>query len=242
MMGRNHLIVTGAAIGGLGYPAMRAGQQFAANHDVAQSGPWAGVEQAAQHLGEAVGGGAAGVLDAAEDLAGSLAYALVVNPLHIQGDHWPITALIAVALMLGGSLLPDIDSPNSMAGRRLKRPVPWLGPHRSITHANWVPIGLFAASFGASAVAPGHPRLGAVFYALAWGYLGHLVADGFSHAGRAPWWPLGRWSLGPGGVVISQSRAVGARWYAVGSLGEHLVVIVFTALMALSFIGFWRAS
>jgi hypothetical protein len=240
MMGRNHLITTGAAIAGLGYPVMRVGQRFAASHDVAQSGPWAGVGQAAQQLGEAVGGGAADVLGAAGDLAGSFAYALVVSPLGLQGDHWPVMAGIAAALTLGGSLLPDIDSPNSIAGRRLGRPVPWLGPHRSVTHANWVPIGLFAASYCVNAVVPSQLLLGAVFYSLAWGYLGHLIADGFSHAGRAPWWPLGRWGLGPGGVVVSRSRAVGARWYAVGSLGEHFVVMAFTALMALSFIGFWR--
>jgi hypothetical protein len=66
-----------------------------------------------------------------------------------------------------------------------------------------------------------------------------LVADGFSVAGRAPWWPLGRWTLGQSGVVVSQSRAVGRRWYAVGGVSEYVAVGAFTGVMALTAVA-WR--
>ncbi|MDR0592493.1 MAG: metal-dependent hydrolase [Bifidobacteriaceae bacterium] len=233
MMGRNHLITTAAAIAGLGYPAAAAGRAFAASHDVA-SGPWAAVQTVGRAIVEAVADGGADAPGAIRELAGALAYAAVVHPLRLDGAWWAAMAVWAVAMALLGSLLPDIDSPNSIAGRRLAAPRLWLGPHRSISHANWAPMALFAAGFLASAIPFAGPLVGAGFYALAWGYLGHLIADGFSRAGRAPWWPLGRWGFGPGGMVVSHSHALGTRWYTVGGLSEYLMVGLFAAAMAVS--------
>jgi hypothetical protein len=238
MMGRSHLVVTAGAIAGIGYPAMEVGRRFAATTDVS-GGVWPTVKTAGLGVLEAVGDGGGAVLAASGDLVGSLAYALIAHPLHLAGGEWTAMAGLAVAMTLLGSLLPDIDNPRSMAGRRIKLPAVWLGPHRSITHANWVPIALFAIGFFAQSVPVAGPYVGAACYATAVGYLGHLIADSFSHAGRAPWWPLGRWTLGPGGVVISQSRAVGQRWYAVGQPSEYVFVGAFTGLMLLMAIGLY---
>jgi membrane-bound metal-dependent hydrolase YbcI (DUF457 family) len=182
-------------------------------------------------LGAAKGGDS--VLDKFGELTESLAYALVVQPLDLDGDRWLAMAGAVIAMALIGSLAPDIDSPNSLAGRRVKRFSLPLGPHRGVTHTNWVLLGVLVLAFTVKAIPGVGSGMGASLYAFALGYAGHLIADGFSNAGRAPWWPLGRWTLGQGGVVIA--RGGGPRWYAVGQVGEYVIVGAFTALMLLVF-------
>lgn len=87
--------------------------------------------------------------------------------------------LVPAALLFWlGSLLPDIDNQRSLLGKRVSIP---LGPHRGITHSDWVLWGLFAAS-----VLPQTRIL--VFLWL--GALLHAELDGWSTAGRVRFWPL----------------------------------------------------
>lgn len=91
--------------------------------------------------------------------------------------------VLAAVLLLVGSVLPDIDAERSLLGRFF--PSGWLGPHRGITHTDWVAVALLL---------PG--LLVPWLWPLLWLWLGyalHLVVDGWSAAGRARFWPFGRW-------------------------------------------------
>jgi inner membrane protein len=99
---------------------------------------------------------------------------------------------IYLALTTAGSLLPDIDHPNSWVGRR-SRPISTaiaaaLG-HRGFTHSAVAVAGLVALLSYAGY------RQGAVS-ALAVGYLSHLAADMLTPRGLKLAWPLrGSWGL-----------------------------------------------
>jgi inner membrane protein len=99
---------------------------------------------------------------------------------------------VYLALAVAGSLLPDIDHPNSWVGRR-SRPISTaiaasLG-HRGLTHSAVAVIGLVALLLHAGY------RQGMVS-ALAVGYLSHLGADMLTPRGLRLAWPLRRsWGL-----------------------------------------------
>ena len=86
---------------------------------------------------------------------------------------------VAAALLLVGTLLPDIDSSSS----RLGRWVPTPGPHRGITHSDLVTWALLVLSV----LEPS----GLLIW-LTLGYWSHLELDGLSRAGRARFYPLGK--------------------------------------------------
>lgn len=92
----------------------------------------------------------------------------------------------SLALAVAGSLLPDIDHPNSWIGRRT-RPVSTaiaaaLG-HRGLTHSAVAVAGLVALLLHA-----GYRQ--AEVSALAVGYLSHLAADMLTPRGLRLAWPL----------------------------------------------------
>jgi inner membrane protein len=97
-----------------------------------------------------------------------------------------------VALAVAGSLLPDIDHPNSWVGRR-SRPISTavaavLG-HRGFTHSAVAVVGLVTLLLYAGL------RQGMVS-ALAVGYLSHLAADMLTPRGLRLAWPLRKsWGL-----------------------------------------------
>ena len=99
---------------------------------------------------------------------------------------------VYLALAVAGSLLPDIDHPNSWVGRR-SRPISTaiaasLG-HRGLTHSAVAVIGLVALLLHAGY------RQGMVS-ALAVGYLSHLGADMLTPRGLRLAWPLRKsWGL-----------------------------------------------
>ncbi|HTH16296.1 MAG TPA: metal-dependent hydrolase [Magnetospirillum sp.] len=93
-------------------------------------------------------------------------------------------ALASAAL---GALLPDIDHPQSWAGRKLKPisvPLAMLVGHRGITHSL---IAVVAALLAISA-------FGTAWMAapVAIGYLSHLAADGLTPSGVPLLWPSRR--------------------------------------------------
>ena len=99
---------------------------------------------------------------------------------------------IYLALAAAGSLLPDIDHPNSWVGRR-SRPISTaiaaaLG-HRGLTHSAVAVIGLVALLLDAGY------RQGTVS-ALTVGYLSHLAADMLTPRGLRLAWPFRKsWGL-----------------------------------------------
>src|ERR1700733_9049139 len=106
--------------------------------------------------------------------------------------HLSPLAPVYLALATAGSLLPDIDHPNSWVGRR-SRPVSTaiaaaLG-HRGFTHSAVAVIGLVVLLLHAGY------RQGMVS-ALAVGYLSHLGADMLTPRGLRLAWPLRKsWGL-----------------------------------------------
>jgi inner membrane protein len=94
----------------------------------------------------------------------------------------------ALALAIGGALLPDIDHPHSWVGRRVRlisHPLAALIGHRGFTHSILAVIacGLLLRwrGFGRAVVDP-----------LVVGYLSHLAADLLTSSGLRLAWPLRR--------------------------------------------------
>lgn len=106
--------------------------------------------------------------------------------------HVPSLDPVYLGLVVAGSLLPDIDHPQSWVGRRT-RPISTaiasiLG-HRGLTHSALAVIGLTVLLLHA-----GYRRDGVS--ALAVGYLSHLGADMLTPKGLRLAWPLrGTWAL-----------------------------------------------
>ena len=132
---------------------------------------------------------------------------------------WALLLLpLCAALLLLGSLLPDADSKSSLLGRFL--PSGWAGPHRGATHTDWASVALLLPGLLVSWLSP-----------LLWLWLGyalHLSVDGLSAAGRARFWPLGKWRTityddGSDCVVVDGRRR---GLYRSGALSETLVLLV----------------
>lgn len=128
----------------------------------------------------------------------------------------PAFAPIPLSLAVLGSLLPDIDHPKSLIGRR-SRPVSTLickaFGHRGITHS------LAAVAVGGALLQSAGMAVGIVL-PLVIGYLSHLFADMLTPSGLRFAWPLaGRWSL-----PICRT----------GSRGEILVVAILLSAAVLS--------
>ena len=106
--------------------------------------------------------------------------------------HLPPLDPAYCVLAIAGSLLPDVDHPQSWIGRR-SRPISTviastLG-HRGMTHSVVAVIGLVVLLWRA-----GHWRGGVS--AITVGYLSHLAADMLTPRGLRLAWPLrGNWGL-----------------------------------------------
>jgi inner membrane protein len=97
--------------------------------------------------------------------------------------------ILATAAAAFGSLLPDIDHPQSFLGRRLwfiALPLAALIGHRGLTHS------LMAASVGAWLLSVGLEADRAMVQGLAFGYLSHLAGDWLTPAGVPLLWPWRR--------------------------------------------------
>lgn len=118
--------------------------------------------------------------------------------------------LLLLVLLLFGTLVPDICSPNSMLGRYFYLPV----GHRTITHAIWIPIALLLMSI----------NWNIVLYVFL-GYILHLFYDSFSVMGVCYLYPLTNYTPTTNSKVKSGSRLVFYR--ADGSLSE----LIFTSVI-----------
>ena len=138
-------------------------------------------------------------------------------------SRFPLFIACAVLLVCLGAVLPDIDSSTSHIGRH----IPFPGPHRGITHSNWMLIAMAV------------PIVWVRIWLWLWlGMFFHDVLDAYSAAGRVGWYPLGRWRVVPSGsgdrVVVS--HAPHHRAYVTGGRGE-VTTLVITLLIALLAIG-----
>jgi len=109
----------------------------------------------------------------------ALAYAL-------QAPGHETVTLCCVGLV--GALLPDVDSPQSTANRALPilRLLGMFAKHRGILHGLWLPALLWLVSGLIS------PVWQSVMWALAAGYVSHLLADAITIQGVPLFWPYTR--------------------------------------------------
>jgi inner membrane protein len=115
---------------------------------------------------------------------------------------------VALGLVIGGSLLPDIDHPKSWVGRRLPvivRPLAATLGHRGVTHSI---LAVLACLF----VLRWHGVRRAFVDPLVVGYLSHLAADLLTSSGLRLAWPL------PRRFAIPLCKT--------GSAAEHAIVAV----------------
>jgi inner membrane protein len=132
---------------------------------------------------------------------------------------------IYLGLAVCGSLLPDIDHPQSWVGRRSKpvsTAIAAILGHRGITHSAVAVVGLVAL------LAHAGSRRGAVS-ALAIGYLSHLAADLLTPRGLRLAWPLRRtWGIplcrtgSPTEPIIVMALLCGIGWSLMHNSGRIL--------------------
>jgi inner membrane protein len=139
--------------------------------------------------------------------------------------HLPPTDSVYLGLAVVGSLLPDVDHPQSWVGRRTKPVSTALAAtlgHRGITHSAFALIGLVALLLHTGS------RQGAVS-ALAVGYLSHLAADMLTPRGLRLAWPLRKtWGLplcrtgSPAETLIVVAVVCGIGWHLWHNAGGAL--------------------
>ena len=106
--------------------------------------------------------------------------------------HLPLFDPACLALVLVGSLLPDVDHPASWVGRRVK-PVSTIAAsvlgHRGITHSMFAMAGMAALLMHAGTQSGN-------IWPLVIGYASHLAADMLTPKGLRLAWPLpGTWGI-----------------------------------------------
>lgn len=128
--------------------------------------------------------------------------------------------IVALALFILGSLLPDIDSKTSTLGRWLYIPV----EHRTWLHALYVPIILFIASIW---IRP--------LFWLGFGYLLHLFYDSLSTCGICWFYPYPGYVSFEEGARVKKNHKI--KLYKTNSTSETGVCAVVVAIF-ISFL-FW---
>ncbi|MFQ5620670.1 MAG: metal-dependent hydrolase [Candidatus Nanoarchaeia archaeon] len=113
---------------------------------------------------------------------GALAAALLA-PIFSYGNSWRF-----VVLVLLGSLLPDIDHPQSKYGRKIKPisyPITWMFGHRGFWHSVYVPAVMLGAGYAYTAYWP-H------LLAVSVGYMAHLFSDMLTVQGIKFFYPVAK--------------------------------------------------
>ena len=109
------------------------------------------------------------------------AFAILLGLLAVKMLVLPVQPLVFIAIMLLGSLMPDIDSGTSLIGKRFK-----LGSlffkHRGMVHSIIFMTGFSIAVFLVT-------KNIYYFLAFAMGYFSHLVMDSMTPTGIMFWWP-----------------------------------------------------
>lgn len=124
--------------------------------------------------------------------------------------------LVCAFMFWLGSLLPDIDSPGSILGRRAEA-LGRLTGHRTIFHAIWIPAAFLA--------------MGRWFLPMSWlalGYILHLFFDSFSACGVCWFWPLSKYRKYPNGAMVKKGHVV--KLYHAGEPSEGVAVTIIIIL------------
>lgn len=129
--------------------------------------------------------------------AGFLVYVDVVT-----SGQWGLTLDVAIGWLLTmvGSLLPDLDHPDSTLGKRFKfisYPISALFGHRGITHSLIAVAGVSYAAYTFQSV---------VISWLAMGYLLHFVGDYLTPSGVPLFYPFSR---NYRGLITAKTGTVG---------------------------------
>lgn len=153
---------------------------------------------------------------------------ILASPYLISNQPDTLITVSLTALVALGSLLPDIDHPESLLGRRVKfisiplhflqgdkSLLPWSedSHSRGVTHSIWVLVAcwwLISSPFPA-------------IVALSFGFVAHLIGDALTPAGIRLFWPLSYKLRSP--ITFS-----------TGGFVEHL----FTFTLALVALAHWR--
>ena len=131
---------------------------------------------------------------------------------------------VALALATAGSLLPDIDHPQSWVGRRIRvisRPLAAVIGHRGFTHS-------ILAVAACVLLLRRHGLSRTIVDPLVVGYLSHLVADLLTSSGLRLAWPL--------------QRRFAIPLCDTGSLREQLIVAGVVVWVGATAIGFRPVS
>lgn len=132
----------------------------------------------------------------------------------------PVITLAGCVMFVAASVLPDADSPNTLASKWLRLP----GEHRTWTHAIWVPALLLWA--------------GTVLWPLTWfggGWLCHVLCDSLSRAGVCWLWPLQRYVRYPNGAFVADGHRY--KFYKTGRDSVSERVVTTTLVVALVTLG-----
>ena len=100
-----------------------------------------------------------------------------------------ITKYLFFTILVIGSLIPDIDTPKSMAGRRAKglsRTINFFSGHRGILHSLTIPIILLFIALSMHT----HFLLKIMIYGITIGYTSHLFLDALTKQGIIILWPF----------------------------------------------------
>ena len=125
-----------------------------------------------------------------------------------------------------GTILPDIDQPNSLVSSILRFSVPL--PHRRVTHSLWACLLFLVLGL----------RVRPLMYLFV-GYVVHVLMDKPSYAGVCLLWPLTRYEEYPNGAFVARGHRL--KLYRTGEGSEILfVVFVWFVSLALAWTAFGR--
>lgn len=137
--------------------------------------------------------------------------------LNRTGISVPIFAILSIAVLIFGTLFPDIDSENSVLGKFFHLPI----EHRTWTHAVWLPI-----AFGLLAL------IEPILWWFVLGYMGHLIWDNASRGGVCFFYPISKYRyFGNSGAKIKDGHFL--YLYRTGKTSEGVVIGVVVTIAIL---------
>lgn len=128
------------------------------------------------------------------------------------GEH-AVTVAVGMIFYFIGTILPDIDTPSSLAGRYVYIPV----KHHGLTHTIWFLLIFVLCGFA-------FPE----FWFLAAGVFVHLWMDSLSRAGVCWFYPISKYIRYNNGAFVKRHHFV---WlYRTNEVSETVFMIVFTII------------